>query len=1435
MSTFQDFIKLGQEIGLDGRELLDFAREREAAERDERAEARAIEKLRLEMDEKASEDAKQIELAKIDAENEASQRALDLEKAKLQWQAEVGADGVHAGVSEISKVLRTDRPKLPAFDVRRDNIDAYLARFERFAESQKWPEREWSVNLSALLTGRALDTYCRLSPKDANCYKTLKLALLKTFECTEEGFRQKFRSVRLEQGETYPQFGARLEHMFTRWVELSGSIMTFDGLKDLLLREQLMSVSNRDLTTFVKERQPTTFDNMIKLAEAYREARPKQLRKPAEQMTTSTQGSTPLQETKANPTQQTSVPNASYAGLRQIRCHRCKQIGHIARECVVKTRPKNANEGSCLYAGNQNEIVLGQKTTLPNMPVTNGLVSGKVVTVLRDSGCSGVVVRKGLVPEEAWTGEYQECLLIDRSVCKVPMAELNVDTPYYTGIVRVMAMDNPLYDLVIGNIPGARGPNDPDKDWKYPSTNDVCAVETRGQKLRKTKPFTPLSTPDCPASEASPSEIAKAQEEDPTLGKLRSMCKEGSIKTTPRGTVKYIVENQLLFRVFTHKPDGKQVRQLVVPKKYRNDVMKVGHETLFAGHLGSRKTADRIMSSFYWPGIQADVRRYCRSCDICQRTVSKGRTMKVPLGEMPLIDVPFQRVAVDIVGPIHPVTEKGNRYILTIVDYATRYPEAVALPGIEAERVAEALVEVFSRVGIPNEVLTDRGTQFTSGVMAEVSRLLSLKQLVTTPYHPQCNGLVEKFNGTLKEMLKKMCAEKPKTWDRYLSAVLFAYREAPQESLGFAPFELLYGRTVRGPVTILKELWTKETPETEVRSTYQYVLNLRNRLEETCKLAKEALAKSARRYKKNFDRKTRNRSFVKGDKVLVLLPTDRNKLLMQWKGPYVVLEKVGINDYRLQLPGQTKLFHANLLRKYLERKEDEKSTSKTNETCSTAVGVVSIEGDEELEMGKLDITLPSLTETETYKDVRVNKDLGEDQIGQAQGIMKDFAGVLTDLPGRTDLIEHKIKLLDQKPIRQRMYPVPYAMRETIIDEVNTMMKLDVIEKSQSPYSSPIVIVKKKDGTNRFCVDFRRLNNVTEFDAEPSPNTDELYAEIGRGKYAYYSKIDMTKGYWQIPLSEDAKPVTAFQTPLGQFHWKTMPFGLVNSAATFTRMMRILLHNVDPGVMNYIDDILVCSRTWEEHLISLRDVFGRMRKANLTAKPSKCLIGFTKLEFLGHNIGEGKLSPEQGKLNKMLAITTPRSKKEVRALLGLVSYYRKFIPNFAAITAPLTDLIRNGRPNQVVWDESCQKALSSVKQRLATSPVLQLPDFTKEFIVRTDASDEGLGAVLLQEHDGQVFPVMYASRKLQPREKNYCTTEKECLAIVWAIQKFQRYLYGKDFVLETDHEALTYMHKAKMENSRVMRWSLALQQYRFTIRSIKGKENIGADLLSRCSP
>ena len=272
----------------------------------------------------------------------------------------------------------------------------------------------------------------------------------------------------------------------------------------------------------------------------------------------------------------------------------------------------------------------------------------------------------------------------------------------------------------------------------------------------------------------------------------------------------------------------------------------------------------------------------------------------------------------DLIGPITPASKDGHRFILVMVDYATRYPEAAPLKTIDTVTVAESLLNMWTRVGIPEKVLSDQGTQFISDVMKEVHRLLSIEGLRTTPYHAQGNGLVERFNATLKSMLKKLCGEKPRTWHRFLPAVLFAYREVPQASTGYSPFELLYGRVVRGPMAILKASWTQETDE-EVKTTYQYVLDLKNRLEETCRLARENLVKAGEAQKAYFDKSSKQRTFQVGDKVLLLRPTKSNKLEMEWQGPYEVESRFNNCDYWITMKGKRKLYHANMLRKYYSR------------------------------------------------------------------------------------------------------------------------------------------------------------------------------------------------------------------------------------------------------------------------------------------------------------------------------------------------------------------------------------------------------------------------------------------------------------------------------------------------------------------------------------
>jgi transposase InsO family protein len=385
-----------------------------------------------------------------------------------------------------------------------------------------------------------------------------------------------------------------------------------------------------------------------------------------------------------------------------------------------------------------------------------------------------------------------------------------------------------------------------------------------------------------------------------------------------------LLKRDLLYRVHENKNNGVKVMQIMVPLKFRERVMKVAHDGLLSGHFGNRKTLERISAHFYFPGIHETVKRYVWSCDICQRNISKGRVVKCPMGKLPLIGIPFQFLSLDIIGPIVPATERGNKFILTLIDMCSRYPEAVALKDVSTTTVADALLDIYSRIGIPKRIHHDNGSQFVSNIMQEVNKLLSIKATTSTAYHPMGNSVIENWNKSLKNALKKMTSERVRDWDRYLSPLLFAMRDTPHDSTTFSSFELIYGRPIRGPMSILKELWTNEEDEGETKTVYQYVIDLREKIEQTCQIAKEQLAKVQDKNMKYYNRKAKVKDLKVGDLALLLLPMANNKLQLQWRGPYEVVGRIGQVDYQIKLPtGKVKTFHGNMLKKYYQREKQD--------------------------------------------------------------------------------------------------------------------------------------------------------------------------------------------------------------------------------------------------------------------------------------------------------------------------------------------------------------------------------------------------------------------------------------------------------------------------------------------------------------------------------
>lgn len=432
--------------------------------------------------------------------------------------------------------------------------------------------------------------------------------------------------------------------------------------------------------------------------------------------------------------------------------------------------------------------------------------------------------------------------------------------------------------------------------------------------------------------------------------------------------------------------------------------------------------------------------------------------------------------------------------------------------------------------------------------------------------------------------------------------------------------------------------------------------------------------------------------------------------------------------------------------------------------------------------------------------------------------------------GRTNLICHNIDTGNAEPVFKRPYQVVRKHESFLKKEIHLLLEAGIIRPSKSPWAAPIVIVDKKNGKFRMCVDYRNLNKVTKRDTYPLPRIKAMLELFGGAKY--FSTIDLASGYWQVPMKEEDCEKTAFVSKYGLYEYTVMPFGLKNAPATFQRMMDQVLQEVNEKfAVVYMDDILVFSRTFKDHLEHLQKVFDLLEEAGLRMGKDKCKFCRQQIPFLGHIITPDGIKPNEPLIEKVLRFPEPTKPKEVREFLGLSGYYRQFIKGYADKAAPLTQLTRKNVEFQ--WTPKCQEAFDFLKRKLTTAPILQYPDFSQQFILHTDASDIGLGAVLAQKNQkGHETVVGYASRVLQQAEKNYTTTEKECLAIVWALTYFQKFLYGQQFRIVTDHQALKTLNNTAQLKGRLARWKLKLLDYDFEIEHRKGTQHSNADALSR---
>ena len=455
----------------------------------------------------------------------------------------------------------------------------------------------------------------------------------------------------------------------------------------------------------------------------------------------------------------------------------------------------------------------------------------------------------------------------------------------------------------------------------------------------------------------------------------------------------------------------------------------------------------------------------------------------------------------------------------------------------------------------------------------------------------------------------------------------------------------------------------------------------------------------------------------------------------------------------------------------------------------------------------------------------------EDLLGRSNDL---FSATSLDV-GSTNTVLHGIPLVDPTPFRMPYRRIPPAQYQEVRNHLEELKASGIIEPSQSPFASPVVIVRKKDGGIRLCVDYRKLNSRTVRDAFPLPRIEDSLDALGQARY--FSCLDLTSGYLQVQMAKEDRAKTAFTTPMGLYEYTRMPFGLMNAPATFQRLMNIALGDLNfSQVLIYLDDIIVFSSTFEEHLQRLERVFIRLRQHGLKLKPSKCHLCQSEVHYLGHIISEKGIATDPEKVQAVKMWPVPQSKREVRGFLGLTGYYRRFVRDYAKIANPLFSLIggkRGVKDPPFVWTEDCQTAFNVLTEKLVTAPILAYADFKAPFIVQTDASGDGLGAVLVQKQGGQERVIAYASRALTQAERKYPAHKLEFRALHWAVTtKFRDYLYGQEVTAITDNNPLTYVMKAAKLDAHGHRWVSDLSTFNLEVVYRPGKSNGNADALSR---
>ena len=1372
------------------------------------------------------------------------------------------------------KLVKVEVPKL-----RDDESPSeFFTKWEQAQGHNGMPRTSWADILPVYLLGRAQCAYQQIHPDIRVGYLEVKSELLKLLGDTPDAADKKWWLLARKGSESLGDLFQRVFLVATRRMD------GFKSKEEVMEREILsryLSLLQPDCYTYVAARRPKTGQAAALIAQEFEDERSfastlgqkgsaqggsfrpqygnsRWNRNSSQsggsagsnpgasseykEVVKSVQGPAPKKEADGQDDSRSDNPRQDRWQKRPpIICHGCGKPGHIRPQCPDLIRRMRSPEFSVV-------------NTACTAYEIGAWIAGEEVTARVDSGADLTLVHESFIPECSYVeglvqvGDFRgQQEAHRRAKVKIRVGEIEqellvvvkdgpMDYPALLGCDLCEEIQSKMYGFlnekavmrlaekklkekeVVGTVRVATRvqaakqaaevsedvvlseesdcvPNDLSEIFDFPDSffeNDPVPTPATDVDSWPAEGVVDVPLPETCCSDSE--KLGQEQRADPTLSELCQLALDREMG--------YAFEDDVLVR-FVKDEFEEYVRRIAVPRGRREQVLRLAHSDQVSGHFGSKKTLAKVKQHFFWPGMRSTVSDYVKQCEACQRAapVKGGRA---PLSPLPCISVPFSTVAFDIVGPL-PVSASGHRYILTCMCLFSKFPDAIPLRRCDNETVCNALIEIFSRYGVPKCLLTDQGSVFTSHLTRQLCKAFGILKIQTSPYHPQSNGALERWHACLKGMMKRTDL-KVKLWDVKLRYLLFAYRDTPHCVTGFSPYVLMFGREGNGPLKFLSESWLSN--EDELLGVEDYLVLARDRMAEAAAVVSEKEQAAKEKMKEFYDRKAVVKNFNPGDRVLVRKPILRGKLQKAWQGPYVVEARVSPITYLVKVGGalkKGKVLHVNLLKLFVEPK-------------ITINRVVLVE-DDDGERAFRGLQL-----------VRENFIPSPQQQSMLDLVLAKYADVFSSLPGRTELCELRILTGDHPPVSSHPYRVPPRWMKQVRAQIDQLVEMGIVVPSTSPWSSSIVPVKKKTGGVRVCVDFRAVNALTSPDPYQMPRIDDILEQLAEA--VFLSKVDLTKGFHQIPIHADDREKTAFCTPWGKFSYLFMPFGLRNGPAAFQRLMDVVLHDDLDWSRVYIDDIVIFSTSWEGHCQHIGKVLQSLRDAGLTINAAKCQWGQTNCEFLGHVVGKGLVSPAELKIKAVRDFPVPVSKKQVRQFLGLTGYYRRFIPNYAEHSFCLTEATRKTAPDRIVVCDVLLGEFMYLKEALCRAPALTLPTEKDDFILQTDASGVGIGAVLSALREEGEAPIAFFSRKLVERERRYSATELEGLAVVEAVGHFEVYLITHPFTIETDHRALSFLNSAHHQNGRLARWAIRLQPFSFKIVYRPGPLNGNADGLSR---